>query len=97
MMEIEGDLTALSLDPSYRNATHYIAVTRMGENNTWGTSLEIWVCAHLLQTTIYVYSENEHWNRYGPQLDVRVYDVDPVEKALYFNHPPGHFEVVTSI
>ena len=97
MMEIEGDLTALSLDPSYRNVTHYIAVTRMGEDNTWGTSLEIWVCAHLLQTTIYVYSENEHWNRYGPQLDVRVYDVDSVEKALYLNHPPGHFEVVTSI
>ena len=50
----------------YRNLDHYLSVTRMYCDGTWGGDPEIKTLAALLNTTIYSYSETFcGWTRFG--------------------------------
>ena len=70
----------------------------------WGTDVELFIFAHLLQIDILSYSQiNNTWQRYSPTL--RIVDtmgVMPGEDnnmamALYIRHIPSHFQVVQSV
>ncbi|XP_071151504.1 uncharacterized protein [Mytilus edulis] len=51
------------LPPQYKgNANSYLVHTRMRENKTWATEVEIFTASHLLQTDIYTYTKSGvHW------------------------------------
>ncbi|VDI30092.1 Hypothetical predicted protein [Mytilus galloprovincialis] len=51
------------LPPQYNgNANSYLVNTRMRENKTWATEVEIFNASHLLQTDIYTYTKSGvHW------------------------------------
>ena len=82
----------------------YIALTTMEQSTVWGTDVELFTFAHLLQIDILSYSQiNNTWQRYSPTL--RIVDtmgVMPGEDnnmamALYIRHIPSHFQVVQSV
>jgi hypothetical protein len=69
----------------------------MNDNGTWGTDVEIYALAHMLQTCVFLYCplQGGVWNRYTPDLTTSFQG--DLQKGMYLNHPSGHFEVVTSL
>ena len=57
----------------------------------WGTEIEIFTLAHVLQTCVFIYSTDDlNWHRYSPCCVDRTLNDD-------IQHPPNHFDVVRSI
>ncbi len=80
----------------------YIASTTMEQSTVWGTDVEIFTFAHLLQIDIQSYSQlNTTWQRYSPTLRIEdTINMMPGEDsnmALYIKHIPSHFQVVQSV
>lgn len=78
----------------------YVQSSGMRQEGTWGTDVEIYTAAHMLQTNIYVYSA------YGPdQLKWMCHsptDIDHAlqtsDRSIYLYHIDGnHYEVVRSV
>ena len=76
----------------YPSLGHYIESNKMYENGIWGTDVEMVTLAHLLNTSIYVYSpnfgddgvdRNGRWIRHSPHsVDTTLPDV-PSQMAMY--------------
>ena len=75
----------------------YIQHTCMDQDGTWGTEIEIFTLAHLLNTCIFVYTTEQcNWWRYGPQNVDRSLNVDITNMFMYIRNPGQHFDVVCS-
>ena len=73
----------------------HLSSTRISENSTWATEVEIFAVSHLLKVDIYTYSAGQ-WLRFS------VEDVEPnIRKetgAIYLNHyMENHYNVVVSV
>ena len=76
----------------------YIHNTRIDKVNSWGTTNEMSVLAHLLKCNIYAFSTiNQRWEpRFPSHIDPGIIE-DVTQKSMYILHVNGnHFEVVTS-
>ena len=76
----------------------YTSNTSIDEVNSWATTNEMSVLAHLLKCNIYSYGTiNQTWEpRFPNHIDPGIIE-DVTQKSLYIVHVHGnHFEVVTS-
>ena len=70
----------------------------MDQPHIWGTDIEIFTLAHLLQTCVFIYNTDDlNWRRYSPHCVDRTLNDDIQQMSMYINHPPNHFEIVRSI
>ena len=70
----------------------------MDQCGSWGTHIEMYTLAHLLQTSVFIYNTQDvNWHRYSPDGVDRTLNDDIQQMSMYINHPPNHFEVVRSI
>ena len=66
------------------SATAYIEHTHMDRNGTWGSDVEIWTLAHMLNTWVYVYNPTYHsWGRYGPHNIDRTLSSDVTDMSMF--------------
>ena len=72
--------------PQYQSAMDYITATKMNDNGTWGTDVEIYALAHMLQTCVFLYCplQGGVWNRYTPDLTTSFQG--DLQKGMYLNH-----------
>ena len=76
----------------HSSVSEYIEYTCMDQDGTWGTDIEIFTLAHLLNTCIFVYTtEQFNWWRYGPQNVDRSLNVDITSMTTYIQNPGQHF------
>ena len=81
----------------HSSVSEYIQHTSMDQDGTWGTDIEIFTLAHLLNTCIFVYTTEQcNWWRYGPQDVDRSLNVDITNMSMYTRNPGQHFDVVCS-
>ena len=76
----------------------YIHNTRIDKVNSWGTTNEMSVLAHLLKCNIYAFSTiNQRWEtRFPSHIDPGIVE-NVTQKSMYILHVNGnHFEIVTS-
>ena len=74
---------------------NHLLSSKMSENGTWATEVEIFAMAHLLNVEIYTYT-NGHWLRFSPN------DVDSCMQstvgAIYLSHcGQNHYNVVVTV
>ena len=66
------------------SVSEYIQRTCMDHDCTWGTDIEIFTLAHLLNTFIFVYTTEQcNWWRYGRQNVDRSLNVDITNMSMY--------------
>ena len=100
MRTIGSFLLQLHIDSRYTTIEQYITQTRMNKSETWGTDIEIFTLAHLLDTPIMVYHHGLHyWNRYAPNAIDPTRTNDVTRTAVYINFRPNreHFDVVLEV
>lgn len=91
------------LDDCYNSVQEYIADTRMDQDGSYGSHVEMLTLAHLLQTTIYSYNDiggrGSSWCTYSPSMLDRTLVHDTTEMAMYIRliHAREHFEVVLDV
>ena len=71
----------------------YIRQSKMENKAVWATENEIFACADLLQTTIFVYSDVGSENRWVPHNP----SSGKSSKCIYLSNINHHFEPVTSV
>ena len=87
----------------YKSVNDYLNRTNMDKINTWGTDIEMFAFAHLLNTPIYSFVKNlNDWHKYPPsRINLTMYDDvtcdDVTQKAMYIRFHSEHFEVVCSV
>ena len=89
------DAHSVDMDSSINE---YIRNTRIDKANSWGTTNEMSVLAHLLKCNIYAFSTiNLTWTpRFPNHTDPGIIE-DVTQKSMYILHVNGnHFDVVTS-
>lgn len=76
------------LPPQYNgNVKQYLITTKMLNNRTWATEVEIHAAAFMLQTSIYVYGEHG-WLRHAKESNTS-------DKGIYIFHKnKNHFDIV---
>ncbi|XP_064399479.1 ATP-dependent DNA helicase PIF6-like [Halichondria panicea] len=87
------------IDAGYPDMISYVRATQMDQTRTWGTHLEIFALAHLLERRVFVYSRTagNAWLCHCPSK------IDPNippprdKKGLYIYHTGDHYKVVTSV
>ena len=98
MVSIAHPLLGSHIHRSYASVEQYITATRMDMEYTWGTEVEIYSPAHLLQTCIFTYDvQLSNWYRHSPHCVDRTLHDDITLMSMYINHSPQHFEVVHSV
>lgn len=90
----------MGLSLHYDSVSHYLSSTRMGSNETWGTTAEVVTLSHLLRTPIFVYSLTSlTWQRHLPsQIDpsLAMYESNS-DFGIFLFHSGNHYLVVRSI
>jgi hypothetical protein len=82
----------------YNSIQSYIAASRMDQDYTWGTDIEMLTLSHLLQTPVLSFSaEHNNWQRYSPHDVDRTTADDMQSMSLYLMHTYNHFNVVCSV
>ena len=70
----------------------------MDQEFTWGTDIEIFTLAHLLETPILSYDvQTRAWWRYAPHNLDRSLNDDIQQMSMYLLHTSDHFHVVCSV
>lgn len=80
---------------NYESIQDYIRTGHMDQNMTWGTKVEIFTMAYLLQTPIHM--ERAKWERHSPHILDKTLDDNHAQMSMYLRHPPAHFDVFHSI
>ena len=82
----------------------YITSTGMNRNGVWGSYVELYTLAHLLQVYIHAFSTVScSWMRYTPSVfllnstTVNSNERSSRAQGIYIQHSINHFEVVKSI
>ena len=79
----------------YSSVQEYIEHTRMDEDATWGTDIEIMTLSHLLNTCIFTYNtHDQNWYRFSPHSVDGTLPDDITQRAIYLRFLPGHYDVV---
>ncbi|XP_078328196.1 uncharacterized protein LOC144623624 [Crassostrea virginica] len=83
------------LRDNVKSVKNHLLSSRMSENGTWATEVEILAMAHLLNVEIYTYTRS-NWLRFSPS------DVDSstqgIVGAIYLNHcGENHYNVVVAV
>ena len=97
MVEIAHLLYAHHYDlfAGYSSVQQYIEKSRMSENATWGSDIEIITLSHLLNTCIFTYStQDKNWYRFSPHAVDGTLPDDITQRAMYLRYLPGHYDVV---
>ena len=98
MVQIAHLLFASGICSEHPSIQEYIESTQMHQNMTWGTEVEMFTLAHLLQTSVFSYNTvDSTWWRYSPHFVDRSVPEDITAMAMYIRHQPGHFDVVRSV
>lgn len=98
MLTIAHLLLGTHIPNRYDAVEGYISDTKMDQDSTWGTEVEMFTLAHLLNTAIFSYNtREERWWRFSPCFVDRTLIDDDTARAMYIRHLPGHFDVVRSI
>ena len=98
MIDIAHFLLGHHIPPQYSSVQDYIQDKGMDQPHIWGTEIEMFTLAHLLQTCVFIYNTDDlNWCRYSPRGVDRTLNDDIQQMSMYINHPPNHFEVVRSI
>lgn len=84
--------------PRHLSANDYINESKMDSLGTWGTDVEIFALATLLNTRIAVFyrppsSQKASWYYYNPQMSAD----NPNDMSIYLRNPGNHFERVKSV
>lgn len=87
------------INPNLSSVASYTAATHMDIDGTWGTDKEIMTMAHLLHTSIHIYSvQHSVWQRFTPRDLDRALPVSPINQmGMYIKHMYIHYEVVRSV
>ena len=79
----------------YSSVQQYIERTKMNQNKTWGSDIEIITLSHLINTCIFTYStQDQNWYRFSPHSVDRTLPDDITQRAMYLRYLPGHYDVV---
>ena len=79
----------------YSSVQQYIEDTKMNQNETWGSDIEIITLSHLINTCIFTYStQDQNWYRFSPHSVDRTLPDDITQRAMYLRYLPGHYDVV---
>ena len=79
----------------YSSVQEYIEHTKMNQNETWGSDIEIITLSHLINTCIFTYStQDQNWYRFSPHSVDRTLPDDITQRAMYLRYLPGHYDVV---
>ena len=98
MSNIAHLLLGTHIPNRYSSVEEYVRDTEMDQDSTWGTDVEMFTLAHLLNTTIFSYNTGDQkWWRFSPNFLDKTLTDDSNARAIYIRHPPGHFDVVRSI
>ena len=80
-----------------RSIDEYIDRSKMDQDGTWGSDIELLCFAHLCKTCVLSYSKvMGNWDRYGPHNVDRTITVHVCDKSIYLFHPAGHYDLVGS-
>ncbi|ESO85609.1 hypothetical protein LOTGIDRAFT_155097 [Lottia gigantea] len=92
-IESKADLFTPLLREQYKSISDYIKRSRMRMQGTWGTEFEILAACDLLQTDIYIFTNNK-WLKY-PVLQI---NNSYTPEAIYLHHrDENHYEVVENV
>jgi len=82
----------------YSSVQEYISEQSLDEPGSWGSEVETFTFAHLLQTPILTYDKsNAMWQRVAPvNVDPTLND-DLTQMSMYLIRSGNHYEVVSSI
>ena len=85
------------LRDGFANVSNYVTKSKVFQNGTWATEMEIMVLANLIETDIYIYDEqNFKWSIFSGK-DVQLGKVTS-DKGIYLRHTQGiHYDVVLSV
>ena len=98
MIDIAHFLLGHHIPPQYSSVQDYIQDKGMDQPHMWGTEIDMFTLAHLLQTCVFIYNTDDlNWCRYSPHCVDRTLNDDIQQMSMYINHPPNHFEIVRSI
>ena len=98
MLTIAHLLLGTHISNRYDAVEDYISDSKMDQDSTWGTEVEMFTLAHLLNTAIFLYNAvDKCWWRFSPYFVDRTLIDDDTARAMYIRHLPGHFDVVWSI
>ena len=98
MFNIAHLLLGTHIPNPYRSIEEYIRDTEMDRDSTWGTDVEMFTLAHLLNMAIFSYNpQDKKWWRFSPNFVNNTLTDDSTATAKYIKHPPGHFDVLRSI
>ena len=88
---------------NYRNVADYVVKSNMKRNSTWGTDVELFATALLLQTDVWVFSSDmgNKWmvlSGRGAKL-IDTLESPPVNIAgfIYINHNGVHYEPILRV
>lgn len=75
---------------------NHILNTRMNENGTWSTEIEILGISHLLKTDIYTYSDNR-WVLFSGRMVHPDIDIENLGSIYLHHKDQNHYGVVTMV
>ena len=88
---------------NYRNVADYVVKSNMKKNSTWGTNVELFATALLLQTDIWIFSSDmgNNWMVFSGRGAKLIDTVEslPVNIAgsIYINHNGVHYEAILRV
>ena len=91
---------SVGINVNHNSVDEYVNDTQMDIDGAWGSSVEMFALAYLLNTRIILYSRGSHtWQLHSPsRVDPSLwfYESDS-DCALFLYHTGNHFKVVPSI
>ena len=94
-----SDSIRRTLMPTFRSVQQYLHFTKMEKDGTWGTEVELFTAALMLNTKIYVYSKvgfEDSWQVHDPKFLDK--DTSPSDQSIYISNPRNtHYDVVLDV
>ena len=98
MVNIAHFILGHIIDRSYESIQEYIRITQMDQPSSYGTHVEMFTLAHLLDTPIFSYDTRYNdWAKYDSSSVDRRLVFDNTQMAMYIRLHAEHFEVVHSV
>ena len=83
---------------SHCSVQEYIRANNIDKASAWGTEVQMFTLAHLLQTPVVLWVKNHAtWARHAPCGVDRTLNDDVTQMSMYLNLRCNHFEVVCSM
>lgn len=79
---------------------NYLQTSNMFSDREWATEVEIFACATMLNTVVYVYTQSgktRNWLKHEPICNLVSENLLPTDRALYISNISRHFEPVLKL